>query len=348
MTADEDAPIPLVEDAETGDRFLIYTGAGGMRIDLQVSGETFWASQSQMAEIFGVTRQNISLHLRNIYEEGELVEASTCKESLHMGQNSQPYRFKVYDLNALISVGYRVGGKTGTGFRVWATDKLVRYLTKGFVIDSQRLKEAGNHDRVAELREVIRDIRAAEANVYAELRRICALCRDYDPGAETAHQFYSHMQAKLYWAVTSHTPSEILNARADANVPNMGLKIWPKHDIRQADAVVAKNYLADSELRELNRLTTILLDIFDDQLEVGRLTLMSEASGLLDRQLRNLGRTVLSSGGRVSHATAEAHAKLEYRNFDDARRRLRAQERLQELSELKAAGKAAPKQKSQK
>ena len=134
-----------------------------------------------------------------------------------MGQNSQPYRFKVFDLNALISVGYRVGGKTGTGFRVWATDKLVRYLTKGFVIDSQRLKEAGNHDRVAELREVIRDIRAAEANVYAELRRICALCQDYDPNAETAHQFYSHMQAKLYWAVTSHTPSEILNARADAN-----------------------------------------------------------------------------------------------------------------------------------
>lgn len=279
---EREAPLPLIEDPDTGDRFLIYATNSGIKIDLRVDGDTFWGSQSQIAEVFGVTRQNVSLHLQNIYKEGELDESTTCKESLRMGQNGQPYRFKVYDLNALISVGYRVGGKLGTSFRIWATDKLVRYLAKGFVIDTQRLKDPTNYDRVSELREIVRDIRAAEANVYAELRRICALCQDYDPQSDSSHQFYARMQAKLFWAVTSHTPSEIVRSRADANSPNVGLTTWVKDAIRQSDVTVAKNFLGGSEIKELNRLTGILLDVFEDQLEIGKLTLMSEADRLLD------------------------------------------------------------------
>jgi hypothetical protein len=342
---DKAGPVALIEDGATGDRFLIYATKDGARVELRVDGDTFWATQQQMAEAFGVTPQNIMMHLRNIFKEGELIEAAVCKQSLQTGRDGKRYPTKLYDPNALISVGYRVGGPLGTAFRIWATDKLLQYLTKGFVIDAQRLKEPGNQDRISELREIIRDIRAAEANVYAELRRICAMCQDYDPKSEAAHQFYARMQAKLFWAVTTHTPAMILNERANANAPNMGLQTWPKDDIRQSDATTAKNYLGDAELRELNRLTTILLDIFEDQLDIGKLTLMSEAARLLDAQLRNLNRAVLNHGGSVRHAAAEARAKVEYQTFDERRRAIRAEERLQELAALKRTEKALPKPK---
>lgn len=342
----QDGPVPLIEDETTGDRFLVYHSIRGIKVELQVDGDTFWATQAQMADAFGVTRQNISFHLLNIFKEGELAEEAVCKESLRTGRDGKLYQTKLYNLNALISVGYRIGGPLGTSFRLWATDKLIQYLVKGFVIDSERLKAPGEHDRVSELREIIRDIRAAEANVYAELRRICAMCQDYDPQSQEAREFYGRMQAKLYWAVTSHTPSEILAERANSRVQNMGLQTWPKDDIRQYDALIAKNYLSDSELKELNRLTTILLDIFDDQLDIGKLTLMTEASRLLDTHLANLNRPVLRRGGRVSHDDAEDHAKREYKKFDDARRSLRALERkveLARLAALKAAAKTLPK-----
>lgn len=346
VRAETDGPVPLIEDVRTGDRFIIYTTERGVRVELKVDGGTFWATQQQISEAFGVTRQNVTIHLQNIFKEGELVESAVCKESLLTARDGKQYQTKIYNLNALISVGYRIGGPLGTAFRLWATDKLIQFLVKGFVIDAERLKAPGDQDRISELRDIIRDIRASEANVYAELRRICAMCHDYDPQSEVAREFYSFMQAKLYWAVVSQTPSEVLNARADAGKPNMGLQAWPKDEIRQLDAVVAKNYLSDAELRELNRLTTILLDIFEDQLDIGRLTLMSEASALLNAQLRNLNRAVLRHGGRVSHSDAEAHAKIEYKKFDEARRLARAVERQQELARLaalKAAEKALPK-----
>ena len=348
MANESENPLSLVEDADTGDRFLIYATGSGIKIDLQVDGDTFWGSQSQMADAFGVTRQNVSLHLRNIFKEGELAETAVCKESLRTASDGKTYPTKLYDLNALISVGYRIGGPLGTSFRIWATDKLVRYLTKGFVIDSQRLKAPGNYDRVSELREIVRDIRATEANVYAELRRICALCKDYDPRSEAAHRFYAQMQAKLFWAVTSHTPSEVLQSRADAKAINLGLVSWEKEDIRQADAIVAKNFLREHEIKELNRLTVILLDIFEDQLDIGKLTLMREAIGLLDMQLRNLNRSVLSHGGRVSHADAETHAKKEYRNFDAQRRAARVENFAKEIAALKAAGEEMPAKKGRR
>ncbi len=338
-----ETPLSLVEDVDTGHRFLIYATKSGTRIDLQVDNDSFWASQAQMAETFGVTRQNVTIHLQNIFKEGELLEEAVCKESLRTGPDGKSYRTKIYDINAVISVGYRVGGALGTAFRMWATDKLVQYLTKGFVVDAQRLKQADNLDRISELREIIRDIRASEANVYAELRRICAFCQDYDPSSETARTFYARMQAKLFWAVTAHTPSQILSSRPDSTMLNMGLTNWSKDDIRQSDAVIAKNYLGNSEIKELNRLTTILLDIFDDQAEIGKLVLMAQASALLDLQLRNLGRTVLSHGGNVTHADAEASAKAEYRRFDERRRAARLEDQKRELAALAAAGRAIPR-----
>jgi hypothetical protein len=326
---------------DTGDRLLPYVGKSGAEVSLIITDNTFWASQGQMAEMFGIHRSQISRHIKKIISDGELSEEGNVRLT-HISPTKPT---KLYNLDMVIAVGYRVESKQGTLFRIWATDKLVQYLTKGFAIDAPRLKEPGEYDRVAELREIIRDIRAAEANVYAELRRICALCADYDKDTDAAREFYQRMQAKLYWAVVSHTPSMVLMDRADAEEPNMGLQSWPKADIRQADAVVAKNYLAGAELEELNRLTTILLDIFDDQLKIGKLTLMAEADALLDAQLKNLSRAVLTHGGSVSATAAKDHAKAEYKKFDERRRALRARERQAELLELKETAKALPKSK---
>lgn len=343
---DKNGPVPLIEDSDTGGRFLIYGTDSGVRIELRYEGDTLWMTQSQMADLFGVNVPAISKHISNIFSEDELSEGATLSkmETVRFEGGRRVSRtLDHYNLDMIVSVGYRVSSKQGTLFRKWATDKLVRFATKGFVVDSERLKEPGNYDRVTELREIIRDIRAAEANVYAELRRICAMCQDYDPTLQVSHQFYSHMQAKLYWAVTSRTPSMILRSRADSNQPNMGLQTWPKDEIRQADATVAKNYLHDNELKELNRLTTILLDVFDDQLTIGKLTLMSEADKLLDSQLRGLGRAVLNHGGAISHEDAEAHAKRQYKSFDDRRRALRSEVTARELATLKTTEKELTK-----
>ncbi|MDX7952807.1 RhuM family protein [Lichenihabitans sp. Uapishka_5] len=336
-------PLSLIEDVDTGDRFLIYQGASGVVVELQLADQTFWASQRQMAEAFGVTTQNITIHLRNIFREGELDEAAVCKDSLQTARDGKRYATKLYNLNALISVGYRVGGRLGTAFRLWSTDKLVQYLTRGFVVDSRRLKAGTESDRVTELREIIRDIRAAEANVYAELRRICALCQDYDGSSEAARTFYTQMQAKLYWASLSKTPAMIRLERADADSPDMGLRSLSSGEVRKVDTKTAKNFLLEPELKELNRLTTILLDVFEDQLDIGRLTSMVTARSLLDTQLKNLNRPVLRGGGQVSTAMADAHVEREYRRFDTQRRALRAERTAQEVSALKVASLDLPK-----
>ena len=340
---DTNTPLSVVEDQDTGDRFLIYSTSEGVKIELRVEDNTFWGTQQQIAEAFGVTRQNITIHLQNIFREGELNEQSVCKESLLTSRDGKRYPTKLYNLNALISIGYRVGGKLGTAFRLWATEKLIQYLTKGFVVDVQLLKTPGQQDLVAELREIIRDIRASEANVYAELRRICALCQDYDSASSASREFYARMQAKLYWATVSATPAMVLMDRADSSKPNMGLHSWSKQEPLKADAIVAKNYLGPSELKELNRLTTILLDVFDDQVEMGRLTLMSQATEFLDAQLKGLSRSVLKHGGSVSHDTAEQYVGTEYKKFDTARREHRAKETQREIAALKAAGNVLPK-----
>lgn len=339
-------PVRLIEDAETGDRFLIYGSSRGVRVELRYDGEMLWMTQAQMAELFGVDRSVITKHLANVYEEGELEPEATSAKIAQVrreGAREVTRQIEHYNIDAVISVGYRVSSTQGTMFRKWATEKLVQFASGGFVVDVERLKAPGQHDRVAELREIIRDIRSSEANVYAELRRICAMCQDYDGRSETARDFYRRTQAKLFYAVTMRTPSEILIGRADAKAPNMGLQVWPKDDIRQQDALVAKNYLAPAEMTELNRLTTILLDIFEDQLDIGKLVTMDQASALLDQSLRNLNRQVLQHGGQISHDRAEASAKSAYRRFDEARRMAKQREADAELSALKRADKALPK-----
>ncbi|MDP9103529.1 MAG: virulence RhuM family protein, partial [Pseudomonadota bacterium] len=341
----DDQPVRIFDEDDICDSFLIYTTQKGIRVELRYDGDALWMTQSQMAELFGRDVSVISRHIANVIEEGEL-EESINLQFMQIDRSKRPVT--AYSLDMIISVGYRVSSAQATLFRKWATAILVKFATKGFVIDVERLRDSKDTDRIAELREAIRDIRSSEANTYAELRRICAMCQDYDGSSEAAREFYRQTQAKLFYAVLNSTPSEILIARSDADAPNMGLQVWPRDEIRQQDALVAKNYLAPTEIKELNRLTVILLDIFEDQLDVGRLTTMADASRLLVSQLRHLGRMVLSHGGQVAHEAAEANAKAQYKAFDGARKAARLAEAQSELESLKQAEKGLPRSRRRK
>ena len=343
--AESDEPVHLVEREETGDRFMIYTDDKGLRADLRYEGDALWMTQAQMARLFGRDVSVISRHIANVLEEGELSEET----SLQKVQTSPVGRpGALYSLDMVISVGYRVSSAQATLFRRWATGVLVQFATKGFVVDLERLKEPGQHDRIAELRDIIRDIRSSEANVYSELRRICAMCQDYDPTSDASRRFYQQMQAKVFYAVTNRTPADIVGSRSDADQPNMGLQTWSKAEVTKADVTIAKNYLGRPEIKELNRLTTIMLDIFDDQLDIGKLTTMAEAEELLERQLISLRRLVLRHGGNISSDAAKAKAAREYKRFDERRKNDRAIEVARELAALKSADKSLPKVRTAK
>jgi hypothetical protein len=346
MSEDQDEPVHLVEDEETGDRFLVYGTEKGLRLDIRYEGETLWMTQAQIGELFNVDRSVITKHIANVYAEGELdAEATSAKiaQVRQEGMRRVERQLEHYNLDVVISVGYRVSSAQATLFRRWATGILVQFARRGFVVDALRLKQPENADRIAELREIIRDIRSDEANVYRELRKICSMCQDYDGTTEAAREFYQRTQAKLIYAVTSQTPAEVIASRADHDAVNMGLHIWQNDNIRKSDVTVSKNYLAQAEIRELNRLTTILLDIFEDQLELGRLIVMQDARALLDQQLEQLGRVVLRSGGSVKASDSKRLAEAEYDQFDQQRRLARHRQADEDIAALAKVAKDLPK-----
>ncbi|PIW26042.1 MAG: DNA-binding protein [Rhodospirillales bacterium CG15_BIG_FIL_POST_REV_8_21_14_020_66_15] len=334
-------PVHLVQDAETGERFLIYSTESGVKVEIRYDGDALWMTQAQMADLFGRDVSVISRHVANILADGELEEESNLQKM----QIASGKPITLHSLDMVISVGYRVSSTQGTMFRKWATEKLVQFATKGFVVDVERLKAPEEADRFAELREIIRDIRSDEKNVYRELRSICAMCQDYDPESQSWRDFYQQTQAKLMWAVASRTPSEIIVSRADADAPNMGLQTWAHDNIRKTDSSVAKNYLTRKEITELNRLTTILLDIFEDQLDIGKLTTMADAEKLLEQQLKQLNRAVLRGGGTVKSEDAQSHAKAQYAIFSENRRLARHAEADETIASLKAAQKSISKER---
>lgn len=334
-------PVHLQEDETTGARFLIYGAEKGPIVEIQYEGDQLWMTQAQIAELYGRDVSVVSRHISAIIEEGELDESNLQK--MQIASSTKP--ITLYSLDMVISVGYRVSSAKATIFRRWATQTLVQFAAKGFVIDAPRLKRPENRDRVAELKEIIRDIRSDEANVYRELKAICRMCQDYDGNSDAWLEFYRNTQAKLIYAVCSNTPAEIVKHRSSASEPNMGLQTWPNDNIRKSDVTVSKNYLAQAEIKELNRLTTILLDIFEDQLDQGRLTLMAEATALLDRQLQSLGRGVLRAGGLVAMTDAKRHAESEYEKYKAKVKAMRHAEADATIAELKEASKRLPNTK---
>jgi hypothetical protein len=254
--------------------FLLYqTEDGRTRVECRFAEDTLWLSQAMMAELFQTSPQNITLHLKALYAEGEIAPGATCKSYLQVrseGGRQVRRSVKFYSLDAILAVGYRVRSTRGTQFRRWATERLAEYLVKGFTLDDERLKNppvAGSAvpDRFDELLERIRDIRASERRMYLRVREIFAMAADYAPTLPETTQFFRFIQNKLHFTVTGKTAAELIAERADSKLPNMGLTTWKAGGVQKADVTVAKNYLYEPEIGELNRIVTMWLDFAEDQ-----------------------------------------------------------------------------------
>lgn len=306
-------------------QFLVYRDeAGAIRIDVRLDGETVWLTQQGLADLFQTTPQNIGQHIANVYEEGELEAGLVEREFVvarQEGVRTVRRSFCHYNLDMIISVGYRVKSSIATRFRIWATQQLRELIIKGFVMDDERLKNPDlPFDHFDELLERIRDIRASEKRFYQKVRDIFALSEDYDKDAPEARTFFQTVQNKLLFAVTGHTAAEITSGRADHRKPNMGLTTWEGG----RDVTVSKNYLDRDEIDELNRIVNMYLDFAEDRARRRIPMYMKDWMERLDAFLRFNERDVLDNLGTVTAEVAKATAHSEYEQFDANRRRQEA------------------------
>jgi len=313
MSKDSETPQP-------GGQFLVYqTQDGKLKIDVRFEGDTVWLTQQQMAELFQTTKQNVSLHIRNLYEERELERMATVKDSLTVqreGTRSVQRRVEFYNLDVIISVGYRVKSHRGTQFRIWATQRLREYIVKGFVLDDERLKNPDQpFDYFEELMRRIQDIRTSERRFYQKITDIYATSIDYDPTQEISIRFFQTVQNKVHWAITGQTAAEIIHDRVDAAKPNVGLTNWRGATVRKQDVAIAKNYLTEPELAALNNLVEQYL-IFAQGQAMQRIPMhMVDWIKKLDAFLTLNERDILTHSGRISHDMAQVKAELEYDKF---------------------------------
>ena len=303
----------------SGDELLLYvTEDGRTRIEVRTDRDTVWLTQKLMAVLFQRDARTISEHIRNVYEEGELrPEATTRKFRTVQAEGSRQVKRELdhYNLDVIISVGYRVKSQRGTQFRIWATQRLREYIIKGFTLDDERLKQAGGGNYFDELLARIRDIRSSEKVFWRRVLGIYALSIDYDPKAEVSRRFFATVRNKMHWAAHGRTAAEIIADRADASKPNMGLTNWPGDAIRMADAGVAKNYLSPEELDVLNRIVAMYLDFAELQALSRRFMYMRDWIARLDDFLRLNERDILAHTGTVSHEEAVEKARVEYETF---------------------------------
>lgn len=313
------------------DQFLMYTTESDeVRIEVYLADETIWLTQKKMAELFETTPQNITLHLKNIYEEGELTESATCKEYLQVqteGDREVSRQQKFYNLDAIIAVGYRVNSHRATQFRIWATNTLKEFIIKGFVLDDERLKQARSTfgiDYFKELLERIRSIRASEQRIYKQITDIFAECSiDYDKHSPITKEFYSMVQNKFHYAITGQTAAEIIHTKADSSQPHMGLKTWkhsPAGRILQSDVVIAKNYLTEPEIKSLERTVSSFFDYIEGIIERRQTFTMEQFAASVDKFLSFNEYKIIDGKGSISHAQAKNKAIAEYVEFNKTQR----------------------------
>lgn len=296
--------------------FLFYqTEDGKTRLDVRLSGETVWLSLAQMAELFQRDKSVISRHIRNVFDEGELSPDSVVAKFATTAADGKTYQVEYYNLDVIISVGYRVKSHRGVQFRIWATQRLREYIVKGFTLDDERLKQAGGGNYFDELLARIRDIRSSEKVFWRKVLDIYATSIDYDPNTDLSRQFFAVVQNKMHWAAHGHTAAEIINRRADASQPNMGLTSWSGARPGKADIGVAKNYLNPEELDTLNRIVNFYLEFAELQALNRRAMYMRDWVTKLDDFLRLSERDILTHAGSVSHEAALAKAEAEYEKF---------------------------------
>ncbi len=315
---------PKTQAAPSSAIVLYQTEDGRSRVEVRLENETVWLTQNLMAELYQTTQQNISLHIRNIYAEGELTPKATHKEFLSVrreGERQVRRKLDYYNLDLIIAVGYRVKSAVATRFRQWATERLREYVVKGFTLDDERLKGG---DRLAdyfdELLARIREIRASEARVYQRIREIFALASDYREGEQETQIFFATMQNKIHYAAAGMTAAEIIRRRADATRSNMGLTSWRGGRVLKRDVGTAKNYLNAREIDTLNRITVMFLDQAEFRAQRRQDIRMTDWTLFLDKFLRDSELPVLADAGSASHEAALAWAHEQYDAFAERRR----------------------------
>ena len=311
---------------ENYSQILIYqTENGETKLDVRFQNETVWLTQKLMAELFQTTPQNITIHLRNIFEEGELEENPTCKDFLQVQiEGGREVRRKrlYYNLDAIISVGYRIKSHVATKFRQWATSQLREYIVKGFILDDERLKNPDlPFDYFEELEKRIQDIRTSEKRFYRKITDIYATSVDYDPTLNISIDFFKTVQNKLHWAITGQTAAEIISLRADSSKENMGLTNWRGDNIRKTDVSTAKNYLNENELSALNNLVEQYLIFAQGQAQRRIPMYMNDWIEKLNGFLTLNDREILNNAGSISHEIGKENAEGEYRKFKENRQK---------------------------
>lgn len=327
----------------TGELLIYQTEAGDVKLQARLENETIWLTQQMMAELFQTTIPNISMHIKNIYDEGELSAEATVQDFLIVrreGNRDVQRKVAHYNLDMVISVGYRVKSLIATRFRIWATERLKEYIIKGFVMDDERLKNpsvAGSSvpDYFDEMLARIRDIRASERRMYLRVKEIFTMAADYNISFSETTKFFSVIQNKLHYAATGMTAAELIGSRANHCLPNMGLKTWKGNEVHKTDVTIAKNYLTESEIDELNRIVVMWLDFAEDQAKRRKQVFMKDWEQRLDDFLRFNDRQVVGHAGKISKQAADGFAKEQYEQFTKRRREhkemLGAQETIKEL-----------------
>lgn len=326
----------ITEESATGEMLIYQSEDGTVNLEVKLENETIWLNQQMMAVLFHTTKQNIGQHLKNIFEEGELDSNSVVKKFFTTAADGKQYKTNFYNLDAVISVGYRVKSIIATRFRIWATQRLKEYIIKGFVMDDERLKNppvarSAVPDYFDEMLERIRDIRASERRMYLRVKEIFTMAADYEPSGKEATRFFSIIQNKLHFAVTGKTAAELIQARANHEHPNMGLTSWKGDKVYKTDVAIAKNYFNTTEINELNRIVVMWLDYAEDQAKRRRQVFMEDWEYKLDEFLRFNERNVLSNAGKVSKKAADSFAKQQYDQFSQRRREYMEEEGQEEF-----------------
>ncbi|NWA61548.1 virulence RhuM family protein [Pantoea sp. B9002] len=325
MSEEQSIPSPA------GEFVMFASGDGKVRVECRFENETLWLSQAMICELFDKAKATISGHIKNIFEEGELLENSVVRFYRTTASDGKNYQVQYFSLPMILAIGYRVRSARGTQFRQWATQTLQEYLIKGFVMDDERLKNppvgsSAVPDYFDEMLERIRDIRASERRMYLRVREIFALAADYQPSLKETTQFFQTIQNKLHFACTGYTTAELIHLRANASQPHMGLTRFKGEEVRRSDVTVAKNYLVQDEVSELNRVVTMWLDFAEDQARRRQQVFLRDWQSKLDQFLQFNDRDVLQGAGSISKKMADEKTQAEYGEFAEQQRRLKESE----------------------
>ncbi|MDU2937908.1 MAG: RhuM family protein [Enterobacteriaceae bacterium] len=331
-----------LSQSPAGEFIMFASSDGKIRVECRFESDTIWLSQASMADLYDKDVRTINEHLINIFSEGELGQSSTSRKFRIVrqeGKRQVSREIDHYNLEAILAVGYRVRSQRGTQFRQWATQTLQEYLIKGFVMDDERLKNppvgsSAVPDYFDEMLERIRDIRASERRVYLRVREIFALAADYQPSLKETTQFFQTIQNKLHFACTGHTAAELIHKRADASKPHMGLTSYKGEEVRKCDVTVAKNYLNQDEVSELNRVVNMWLDFAEDQARRRQQVFLHDWQVKLDQFLQFNDREVLQGAGTISKKMADEKAQAQYVNFAEQQRRLKEAEGEKDIAAL--------------